>query len=860
MMVFVGSVVSSTSSTITGHYGVSLDLTPTGVTPGAYGTGNQIPAFTVDQYGRLTLAAEGNTAVVVGMAIASSTLTGTYGSTINLIPVGVAGTYGGGRLLVQFTTDIYGRTTAASNGASAVLIGDNITSNAISGTYGGVITIRDTGVTPGTYGAPQLLQITVESDGRLTAAANGATPVLVNSSVGSNTGTITGLYGNTLDLPVQGALVPGVYGNSTNCLAQITITPYGTISNAGCLSIGGGSGNSSFSIFLGTPNEIIVTEINNATLQFSTPQPIAPSSSVTFAGVTVTGATANTVALFGASQQLQSLALSNGQLVMGSTGALPVAALPLGTANQIIVTPGPGSLTFSLAPAINVSSLVLSGIGADMVLFTNGSDIVQGLSLSDGQLIIGVTGGAPVAAALTGTPNEVIVALGAGSVTLSTPQPIATTSNVQFNSLILGGGTINATLYLDSNKNVASVVLLSGQVLIGSNGSAPVANYITGTPNEVLVASTAGAITLSTPQPIAPSSNVQFNALTLGGGVASSMIYLDASKNVASVAATNGQVLIGVTGSNPIVAAITGTAHEVIVTNGAGTITLSTPQPIDTTSSVTFAGVAITAFAGGKLLQSTGTSITESTIVPANVILTTTTLGGALAGNLPNPSLTTQVGVYPGSYGGNTSCIPMITVTQGGVISNVGCFSVAGTFEPSGTNNTFLGTPNEARAPPPRAFPLSLILGVRRSSSRKSTTRRCSLAPRSRLGSRAPPSSRPSSSAVSQPTRPCTWTAVRPCRASRSPTDSSSLATQAQYPLRTRSHRPRIKCSSRMARAPSRCRCRRASRRRALSSSARSPRLASVWARCPTARAPRPSKELPSSARARRGTRPTCQA
>lgn len=700
MMVFVGMAVSSTSGTITGHYGVSLDLTPTGVTPGAYGTGAQIPSITVDKYGRITVAANGNTAVIAGTSIASSTLTGTYGSTIDLIMVGTPGTYGGGRLLVQFTTDVYGRTIAASNGASAVLVGDNITSNALSGTYGGTITIRDTGVTPGTYGGTKLMQVTLESDGRVTAASNGATPVLVNSTVASNSGTITGLYGNTLDLPIQAGLTPGTYGNTTSCLAVLTLSAYGLVTNAGCLSIGGGSGNSSFSIFLGTPNEVIVTEVNNATLQFSTPQPIAPTSSVTFAGVTITGATPNTVALFGASEQLQSLAMTNGQLVMGVTGGLPVAALPLGTPNQIVITPGPGSLTFSLSPAINVSSLVLNGIGANMVLFTNGSDIVQGLSLSNGQLIVGSTGSSPVAATLTGTPNEVIVTTGAGSITLSTPQPIAITSNVQFNALILGGGTVNATLYLDSNKNVASVPLLSGQVLIGSNNSAPVANYIAGTPNEVLVANGAGTITLSTPQPIAITSNVQFNALTLGGGVASSMVYLDASKNLASVAATNGQVLIGVTGSNPIVAAITGTANEVIVTNGAGTITLSTPQPIGTSSSVTFGGVAIGTFVGNKLLQSSGTSIVEGSIVPANVIQTTTTLGGALAGNLPNPSLATQVGVYPGSYGGNISCIPMITVTQGGVISNVACFSVAGTFEPTGTNNTFLGTPNQVRPPP----------------------------------------------------------------------------------------------------------------------------------------------------------------
>ncbi len=701
MMVFVGMAVSSTSGTITGHYGVSLDLTPTGVTPGAYGTGAQIPSITVDQEGRITLAAEGNTAVIVGTSIASSTLTGTYGSTIDLIMVGTPGTYGGGRLLVQLTTDAFGRTISAANGASAVLVGDNITSSSLSGTYGGVINIANTGVTPGTYGGSKLVQVTIESDGRVTAALSGATPVIVNSTVASNTGTITGLYGNTLDLPIQAGLTPGTYGNTTSCLAVLTLSAYGLVTNAGCLSIGGGSGNSSFSIFLGTPNEVIVTEINNATLQFSTPQPIGTTSSVTFAGVTVTGATPNTVALFGASEQLQSLALTDGQLVMGVMGGLPVAALPLGTPNQIVITHGPGSLTFSLSPAINVSSLVLNGIGANMVLFTNGSDIVQGLPLSNGQLIVGSTGSSPVAATLTGTPNEVIVTTGAGSITLSTPQPIAITSNVQFNSLILGGGTVNATLYLDSNKNVASVPLLSGQLLIGSNNSAPVANYITGTPNEVLVANGAGTITLSTPQPIAITSNVQFNALTLGGGVASSMVYLDASKNLASVAATNGQVLIGVTGSNPIVAAITGTPNEVIVTNGAGTITLSTPQPIGTSSSVTFGGVAIGTFVGNKLLQSTGTSIVESSIVPANVIQTTTTLGGALTGNLPNPSLATQVGVYPGSYGGNFSCVPMITVTQGGVISNIGCFSIAGAFEPTGTNNTFLGTPNQVRRPPP---------------------------------------------------------------------------------------------------------------------------------------------------------------
>jgi hypothetical protein len=50
-------------------------------------------------------------------------------------------------------------------------------------------------------------------------------------------------------------------------------------------------------------------------------------------------------------------------------------------------------------------------------------------------MLVGVSGGPPVAASLTGTSDEVIVINGPGSITLSTPQPIATTSNPTFNDL-----------------------------------------------------------------------------------------------------------------------------------------------------------------------------------------------------------------------------------------------------------------------------------------------------------------------------------------------------------------------------------------------------------------------------------------
>lgn len=72
------------------------------------------------------------------------------------------------------------------------------------------------------------------------------------------------------------------------------------------------------------------------------------------------------------------------------------------------------------------------------ILSVDGSSNLDEIGpLTDGQLIIGVTGGASVPASLTGTANQLIVTNGAGSITLSLPQSIATSSNPSFNSLSL---------------------------------------------------------------------------------------------------------------------------------------------------------------------------------------------------------------------------------------------------------------------------------------------------------------------------------------------------------------------------------------------------------------------------------------
>lgn len=57
---------------------------------------------------------------------------------------------------------------------------------------------------------------------------------------------------------------------------------------------------------------------------------------------------------------------------------------------------------------------------------------------------------------------------------------------------------------------------------------------------------------------------------------------------------TNGQLIVGSTGADPVLATLTGTSNQVTVTNGEGTITLSTPQSINTGATVTFADITAT--------------------------------------------------------------------------------------------------------------------------------------------------------------------------------------------------------------------------------------------------------------------------
>ena len=111
--------------------------------------------------------------------------------------------------------------------------------------------------------------------------------------------------------------------------------------------------------------------------------------------------------------------------------------LPAGNnGSQAIITNDSAAQTINGQLTVD-GALTLPSLTANEVLTTNGSNNVTSTALTNGQLLIGSTGVAPVATTLTGTTNQVNVTNGAGSITLSTPQNIHTTATPTFKEIFL---------------------------------------------------------------------------------------------------------------------------------------------------------------------------------------------------------------------------------------------------------------------------------------------------------------------------------------------------------------------------------------------------------------------------------------
>jgi hypothetical protein len=82
----------------------------------------------------------------------------------------------------------------------------------------------------------------------------------------------------------------------------------------------------------------------------------------------VTGLTANAFVFTNSSQALSTTAApTNGQILIGSTGTAPVASTLTGTANQIAVTNGAGSITIGLPSTLAIPGTITSYKGVSTI-------------------------------------------------------------------------------------------------------------------------------------------------------------------------------------------------------------------------------------------------------------------------------------------------------------------------------------------------------------------------------------------------------------------------------------------------------------------------------------------------------------
>jgi hypothetical protein len=180
------------------------------------------------------------------------------------------------------------------------------------------------------------------------------------------------------------------------------------------------------------------------------------TSTPTFANVTLTDLTANSLIYPNSDKLLVSLgAATNGQIPIGSTGAVPSLATISGTDNEIDVTNGAGTIKIGL---INPLIVGKGGTGTDTLtdhglLLGSGAGAITPLAAAtNGQLPIGSTGVDPVLAVLTGTANQINVTNGAGSITLSTDQDIHVDATPEFAGITIKDAADVIIFYVDDDE------------------------------------------------------------------------------------------------------------------------------------------------------------------------------------------------------------------------------------------------------------------------------------------------------------------------------------------------------------------------------------------------------------------------
>lgn len=155
------------------------------------------------------------------------------------------------------------------------------------------------------------------------------------------------------------------------------------------------------------------------------------------------------------------------QSVNSSTAQLLASTIDSGVGEQQLIVNGDSTFNGDLT-AVNIDATETLQVGGETVCTIDGCTIDEALLTQT--VVEQVTNSVSITTAgneltIQGTTDQVIVTAAGDVITLSTPQDLATTSNVAFNNLLLGG---TLTLPLDCTVNLSDGSLTtngSGQVI-----------------------------------------------------------------------------------------------------------------------------------------------------------------------------------------------------------------------------------------------------------------------------------------------------------------------------------------------------------------------------------------------------------
>jgi hypothetical protein len=400
-----------------------------------------------------------------------------------------------------------------SNGLCTPIL-TNITPT--GGDFSGITTLLLNAIgTASSCGGAFLCEISIDAKGRTLLLQNGPQASLINSTGGGATGLFNNLSLSIIGTPnevivthfasgiVQIAATQPICIDCSPSFAALTLTGTPLALSSGGTSLTllptngqvliGNGGVFNLGTLTGTANEISVTQ-GAGIITLALFQSLGALNSPTFASLTLTSPLSFANGGTGVTGTP-----TNGNLLIGNSGLFVLASLT-GTANQITVTPGAGSITLLLPQQIGTVSTVLFGsltlTTTPLARSSGGTGLTT--APANGQILMGTTAtGNLILNTITGTANEIIVVNGAGSITLSTPQNIATTSSPTFGSLVLSGAL---GLGRASGGTGIKAVTTNGQVLLGIGGSSGYSlTSIAGTANQIVITPGAGTNTISLP-------------------------------------------------------------------------------------------------------------------------------------------------------------------------------------------------------------------------------------------------------------------------------------------------------------------------------------------------------------------------